>query len=409
MELGVKALVESSLLKSRDEIRLTARIVDPFHKNRIIASHEIKKSVSEVSKVPNELSLAVIKSVNEAITPAEEFRLTSGREVLPEAYDFYAKGHKFFSADRVAEAIESYEKAIQIDPSFAPAYASLGEMLINAGANNVLPAKDAYPKAEKAILKALELDENSANAHSALASLLELNGNYKGAETEFTKAFEIAPGNPSIMVNYYEYLVWTKGEFDEAIEGMKNVLARNPRNWIGIRKLPMYLLAAGRYLEGFDAAKKSASVDPILLYDSFAASALALMGRHEEAVSLAEKMRVSPEYQKDQLLDLYLRDHACVLALAGRLQKALEKLEELRSLLAARRVDPNFESACVYAALGDKDEAFLLLEQAHENQSGMMSAFRSNWWLHSLHDDPRFGELVKKMGLPEIQSASEER
>ncbi|MCJ7594841.1 MAG: hypothetical protein MUO52_08745, partial [Desulfobacterales bacterium] len=292
-------------------------------------------------------------------------------------------------------------KAVHIDPSFAPAYARLGGLYIGLAVNNFMPAEDAYVKSEKAVLKALELDEYDAIAHVGLADLKVLkNMDYDGAEKEYAWALELAPGDPLVRTGYYEYLVWDLGIYDEAIEGMRNILERDPKSMFGIRKLPQYLLAGGYYQEALIEAEKSAGVDPILLYSSWAASALALMGRHEEAVSLAEKMRVSPEYEKDALYHTYLQDFACILALAGRIREAHEILEEIRSVLAARNLDSNFESACVQAALGNKDEAFRLLENAHKRQSGSMYGFRSFWWLHSLHGDPRFDELIKKMGLP---------
>jgi len=401
-ELGVKALVETSLRKSEDEIRLTARIIDPFRNNRIISSHELKKNISETFRLPNEFALSVAKSTKVAISPDVEYRLTTGRSVVPEAYELYVQGMALNEADRLLDAIEKFEKAVQIDPSFAPAYAQIGELYITGAVTGLLAAKEAYVKAEKAVLKALELDENNALSHINRAFLnYYRDKNYEAAEKEYARALEMAPGDIQARVLYYEYLVWGKGEYDEAIEGMRNILARNPKSRAGIRKLPLYLLAGGYYQEALIEAEKSARIEPHLLYDSWSASAMALMGHHEEAVSMAEKMYASAEKEKDEFYNFYLNDFACILALAGRKQEANKILMELQSILTARNLDSHYESARVYAALGNEDEAFRLLENAYKNQSGMMYHFRSDWWLHSLHDDPRFDEMIRKLGLPQ--------
>jgi len=191
-ELHVKALVEGSVLRSGDRIRLTASLIDPY-RNRIIWSETLEKDYSEILILQSELSEAVVRGINVAITPNEKMRLATDRKVKPEAYDLVMQGLDFWlhpsSWDKMPgedvnwKAIDYFQRAIDIDPTLALAHAWKAHIYSVLGMNGLADERDVFPKAREAVLKALELDKNLAQAYATLAGLkLWMDWDVKSAE-----------------------------------------------------------------------------------------------------------------------------------------------------------------------------------------------------------------------------------
>lgn len=407
-ELNVKALVEASVLRSGDRIRLTASLIDPY-RNRIIWSETMERDYAEILILQSELSQAIVSGIRVAITPDEKMRLAADRKVNPEAYDLCLQGISIFLSPRISisdfkdmplRALECFERATSIDPTLALAHAWVCEMNMALAFNHLISEKEAYPKAKAAILKALELDENLAMAHASYAWVkLLLDWDFAGNEREINLALELEPGNQYFQFCYIDYLGINLGRFEEAIDRWKRLLEEPSVRKFYLAFYPNYYVMAGRYDEAIDVAKKAMNENPNPTHIRTQAEAYALKGDYSKALTLIEEVMKSPDSRSPNSL----KSHACILALSGQSKQALDKLDELEDLLNQDDIESYFEKACVYASLGDKENAFQFLYMAYENHSTIMVTLLTNPWLRKLHGDPRFEDLRKKVGFPEVQ------
>lgn len=369
-----------------------------------IWSETFERETSDIFFLQSDLSQAIVSGIKVVITPEEKALLASAQEVDPEAYDLYMKG---YSAYRVSydlnEGLDYFNEAVVKDPDFALPYAYIGMVYWDLGINASIPEKEAYPKAKEAILKALELDENLAIAHSNLAWMkCILDWDFHGAEQEFQRSLELEPGN--IDVQYlYNIFLRIMGRFDEGIERQKRLEESSPTGSIP-NLLASFYMWARRYDEGLEEAKKAYQKNPIPLNKYWLTIAYELKGMYEEALSLNKELLAIPGRYESSLMDM-----PRIYALLGKIDKAYATMEKLKSIYAEKGIDPSFDLAIFYTALGDKDKAFEFLYQAYENHSGTLINIKTFPYLIDLHGDPRFQELVKKVGFPEVLSSAEER
>ena len=195
--LNVDAIVEGSVLRAGDKVRITAQLIDA-RADRHLWAKSFERSSRDVLALQDELASAIAREIHVQLTPAEQSRLTSAPSVNPEAYDAYLKGRYFFnrpSDENLTKAITLFEEAVKLDPNYAPAFSGLSDAYLWAGYNEgVLTASEARPKAKAAAEKAIELDDNSAEAHASLATFkLFYEYDWAGAEAEFRRAFALNP------------------------------------------------------------------------------------------------------------------------------------------------------------------------------------------------------------------------
>ncbi len=394
-ELNVKALVQGSVLRSENKVRINAFLIDPAH-DRQIWSETFEREASDIFFLQSDLSQAIINGIKVILTPEEKALLAAAHKVDPEAYDLYMKGYNAYQVFSFDEAFDYINRAIIKDPDFALAYASLGWMYWGLGISAHIAEKEAYPKAKEAILKALELDENLAFAHSNLAWLKYiLDWDFQGAEQEFKRSLELEPGNKDVQMNYIIFLR-VMGRFDEGIDRCKHFQERWPEeSWL----LVSLYMWAGRYDKGLEEAKEVYKRDPAPFNKYWLAIAYHLKGMYEEALSLHEELLAIPDYYESSLLEM-----PKIYAHLGRIDEAYAAMEKVKSRFAEKNIDPSFDMAIFYTALGDKEKAFEFLNQAYENHMGMLMNIKTYPDFFDLHSDPRFEELVKKMGFPEVQT-----
>jgi serine/threonine protein kinase/tetratricopeptide (TPR) repeat protein len=398
-ELNVKALVEASVLRSGDRVRLTANLIDPY-RNRIIWSETLEKDYSEILILQSELSQAIVDGIKVAIKPEEKMRLMADQRVNPEAYDLVMQGinNLYFLAnsypslkDYYLKSLDCFQRAVEIDPTLALAHAWMANIYWHFCINHVMPCQDVYPKAKEAALKALELDDNLAEAHSRYSAIKSsFEWDFVGADKELERALELEPGNPYILAAYTEQLAYVSGKHEEALTITRRLM-KEPSSlteWASERYI-YYCLLAEQYDDAIEAANKADDHLPL-------ATAYALKGNSPEALSQLDRIKNLSERKKSWE---FLRDYACILALSGRREEALKNMEAMRDLMSREHIDSSFETACVYAALGNKDKTFQFLYEAYENHHTWMEVLITFWWLKSLHDDPRFEDLRSKMGL----------
>jgi len=273
---------------------------------------------------------------------------------------------------------------------------------LELGVNSLENEAAVYPKAWKAIETALELDGNLAMAVSVRGLLkLWMNWDFAGAEQDLKRAIALAPGDLMIPLFYESFLCFS-GRGDEAIASLKGrTKKRKPVGIEGryIERQAFHCLLAGRYDEAQKELAKTPAVGPILPW--LRGVATAMKGSVEEALAIVKDHAGG----KDDPQFFWRKDHAWMLALAGRRAEAIQALDKHIALQAARGIDTSFDEACVYAGLGDKDKSFELLNRSYENHSSHIVLLVADWCLHSLHGDPRFEELAKKIGFPVIPRA----
>jgi TolB-like protein/Tfp pilus assembly protein PilF/predicted Ser/Thr protein kinase len=413
-ELNVKAIVEASVLKSGDRIRLTARMIDPY-RNRIIWSETLEKDYSEILILQSELSQAIVSGIKVAVTPAEKTRLVTERNVVRQAYDVFLQGLDYWRTSSgqadlsqlewLRNSLGWFQKAIDIDPTLAEAHAWKAHVCIQLGAMGYADEREVYPKAREAALEAMKIDPNLALAHRSLGLVKWIvDWDSGGAEHETKKALEIEPGDFLTKIVYLQILAFV-GKGDEAITLLNRWIEEREKNKSkGAHNIQntLLFLFAGYFKEALEEQKNVINNNP----DSsqwgavnILASAYALNGLDSEALAQFDKVKDLPGPQKDIVFQV---NYAWTLGRSGRREEALERLENLRAVLVKNNVDPAYYAACVYAGLGDKDKAFEYLYQAYEKHSTLMLGLISDWWLHSLHGDPRFEDLREKMGFPKI-------
>jgi len=408
-ELGVRAVVQVSWLQVGSKHRLIYTLSDPY-RNKVIAADTLEREGEDILFLQSEFARAVVAAVKVAVTPTEQTLLAGGRKVNPEAYSLLMRGIEGYrSGDEQPLSIEqSYElasKAVEIDPDFALAHAWVAYFSAELIGGMEQNEKTVFPRAWAAVEKSIEIDNSLAEAHST-RGVLRIIGHwdFAQAEQDFHTAMDLAPGDKWIPLVYEAFYLSMIGRADEAILSLERRRAK--QNIIGlehtyiIQQIKHYLWAR-KYGEATEELKKLPSTHHAELY--FRGLAKALTGAPLEALALFEKLKGHPLYQTlwgDR--PWFKRDRAWILAFAGRRKEALELLEEHIAIQARRGIDTSFDEACVYAGLGDKDRAFELLNKSYENHSSHILWLVPDWPLHSLHGDPRFEELVRKIGFPVI-------
>jgi len=404
-ELRVRGLVEGTVLKIDHKIRLTARLIDPYLNKIIWAPPQpFEGEDSDQFYLQADLAQAIVNGIRVRVTPEEKARLAIAHKVMPEAAALYSHcmnivyfEQKTMSQNRI-NMIGCLEKVIDIDPGFARAHAELGQIYLDQGGSCEMPEKEVYPKAESAIRKALELDDNLGRAHAALAWIkVTKNWDFPGAEREFERAMNLDPGDWMIKWLYMRYLGdLVERRFDEALAIGRKGLDSPLRNWPWAIGIVNILIKAERYDEAIEMANKSRGGKADRVFDILLAQAYALKGLFPIALSYIEKTTAEPGWQDDiwSAIDL-----PWILALSGRRREALEKAEELRDRLVKKKIDAAYWMACVYAGLGDKDQTLKLLNEAYDHHSGWLFSLKVDYHFINLRNDPRFKDLLRKVGF----------
>ena len=386
-ELGVDGIVEGAVHRSGSRVRVSAQVVHGPRDEHVWA-RSFEGAAGDMLALQAEIARAVASGVRVKLTAPEQARFAQAADVDPEAYDLYLRGRHFFNrlvaaADEEALSLKcvSYlEQAVQKDPRFALAHATLAFCYIPLAHWGLLPPWEAVPRMEKHARKAKELDPELAEGHLALAGSLFFQFDWAGAETEFRKAIESNPGNAQVR-QLYSYFLNQLGRFDES-------LAQSAQ---GMRIDPFYPFLQGNH-----------------------AVALFELGRGEEALALARQMQELERPTDLGMMYLHL----------GREQEALAEFERegseegiariralrgdpsgLRALLGRlqeeaqqRYVSPVY-FARLHTALGEKDAAFAQLEEAYRTKAPLLMRLKTNWDFKPLRSDPRWGDLVHRLKL----------
>jgi TolB-like protein/Tfp pilus assembly protein PilF len=397
--LAVDAIVEGSLVREGQQIRIHAQLIRAATDEHIWAG-EYQRNYESLLEVQGEVARSIVEQIALNLTPAERARLASGRPVDPQAYENYLKGRYYFSQrtdDALHKSIASFQLAITSDPAYAPAYSGLAEAYAMLGFRGGLPSKDALSGAKKAALNAIELDSSLAEPHASLAFIAETyDWDWAGAEKEYKQALELNPSYAQAHNWYAGYLTYT-GRFNEGITEAMRARELDPLSLPVNNALAGRLLAGGRYDEALGQVRRTLELD-----DHFAPAHQTLgwiylhRGKQEEAIrEFQHALELSGAEDTDIQLDL---GFAC--AVAGQREKArsiLVKLEQMHQ----QGIAPVAPVAILYGALGETSEAFVWLEKAYEERDPQLTYLKAGRRFEPLRKDPRFGQFVRRVGLPD--------
>jgi len=343
-----------------------------------------------------EVARDIAAEIRAKLTPSEQSRLVSFRQPDPRAYEACLKGRYQWNqrgATGLKKALESFQQAIEIDPTYATAYAGLADTYNLLASSGAIPGKEGLEMARAAAKKALELDENLAEAHTALAGVLQSanDWNFNAAEAEFRRAIELNPNYATARFWHAQNLL-VLNRADEAVAEYRQAEGLDPLSPAVSAYVGFSLEKARRYDEAIAAAQKTITLFPDSPFGHFTlAMAYRQKGRYQEAIAAFKKATELSPHRPDFIATL---GHAY--AVSGNKNEASKIAHELEASHA-----PAFALALVYVGLGDRDRSFALLEQAYEERFPILPEALQDPLFDPVRPDPRFQALLRRIGLPQ--------
>ena len=394
--LNVDAIVEGSVMRQGNRIRVTAQLIRGATDEHFW-SESYDRELRDVFAVQNELAQSIAQKVHVTATGEEHQRLMAARSVVPEVYESYLKGR--FAYDKrngragLEESIGYFDRAIQMDPTFAPAYVGLAQAFSDLGTVFVGdPPEETRPKVINAARKALELEPDLAEAHVLLANVQQEQFHWADAEAEYRRALESNPNDADAHAGLALWLL-SEGRTDEAVAWARRGRELDPLAVSG-GTLGWILFQSRRYVESIHELRSALAVQPddasALLYLGFA---LVANNQPADAIPVLEKA-ISLTRGSPAATGVLIRAYSH----AGRQTDALRLLAELHQRRRAGYV-PAAAFLNAYLGLGDNELAFVWLEQAFKEQSNILQFVKVHPFFDPLRSDSRFADLVRRVGL----------
>ena len=351
--------------------------------------------MSDLSLLQEEIARQVSDKLQLRLSGEDKGRLKKLHTDDAEAYQSYLKG-RFYSNKRTEEGLKKalpfYDQAIERDPTYALAYAGLADCYALLYEYSATPSKDLYPKAKAAAMRALELDESLAEAHTSLAAAYEYEWNWNEAAQQYERAIELNPNYETAHHWYSAYLISRK-QFDAAIRQAQRALDLDPLSLIINTALGRALNSARRYDEAIEQLRKTLDMDPNFAEAHFHLGlAYEGKGSYDDAI---RELTKAAELFGDRSMTAWV---GRVYALSGRRAQALKVLEDMLELSKQQPVSA-YSIASLYATLGEKDRAFEWLEKVYQERNYYVVFLNVDPALDSLRGDPRFADLLTRIGL----------
>jgi TolB-like protein/DNA-binding winged helix-turn-helix (wHTH) protein/Flp pilus assembly protein TadD len=396
-ELNVDAVVEGTVLRSGDRVRITAQLIEAST-DKHLWSQSYEGDLRDTLTLQKKVASAIADQIRINLTPQEQAALKNVKVVNPEAYESYLKGRYFWNkrtADGLKVALAYFKQAIEEDPKYAQAYSGLADTyaLLGDWQYSVMTPKEAFPQAKAAAIKALELDSTLGEAHNSLAFVLDgFDWDFDSAAKEFQRAIELNPGYATAH-HWYAWHLSLLSRYDEAIAEMRKAENLDPLSLIINADLAELLVLAHSGDESIRQSRKTIEMDPnFALAHNQLAQAYLQKHMYDEAVA-----ELKTAVQLSGGSPAFIANLARAYVASGKRSEAVKLLGDLK-----KSANPGYsnasEIAVIYAALGDTDQAMNWLEKGYEERFNPGVLLRPGF--DPLRSDLRFQNLVRRIGLP---------
>jgi TolB-like protein len=406
-DLGVGYVLEGKVRRGGNRVRITAQLIQLKDQTQLWAE-TYERDLSDVLSVQADIAQAIAREINLVLNLSQSTRLSdlqkANGKVQPAAYDAYLKArynlHQM-TPTAISKSIEDFERAIQLDEKYAPAYAGLASAyaLLAIAPFDLLPPREAMPKAEKAARKALELDSSFAEAHTALA-LVNHHYHWKWEEAAagYELAIELNPDHADTHL-WYSWLLLALGRrdaaFDEIEQTMSIVQETDPHRLVAVHTTCAAAYYFGReYQRAVDECEKAEQLDPEYFMLHFIAGR-AYMRLNEHAKAIAHLKQARTETGEMPLMDAAL---GLAYAVSGKKAETMKLAEAFKAAAKKRYIPPTY-FGMLFAGLGDKDKAMMWLEKAYDDRADGLTWLNVEPMLDEVRSDPRFQNLIRRIGL----------
>jgi serine/threonine protein kinase/tetratricopeptide (TPR) repeat protein len=399
-ELNLDAFVEGSVVRSGNRVRISVQLVD-IAKDQNLWAQEYDHDLQDVLQLQSEVAWDIVKQIQARLTPQEKERLTRFGHCLPNAHDLYLQGMYYWykaTAEAYEKSRDYFDEALRADSSCAEAYTGLGAYYAVEGDEGLLRPAEAWPKARSAYAKAAELDPDIGVAYMGLGAIDFLyDWNWPEAEKKFKRALDLNPGEVNNHREYSGYLR-TVGRLDDAIEESKKAREESPLSVSLISHLGWTYFYAHRWDDAIAQFSQAVERDAqSLSAHEGLAKCYQQKGMQEKAVGeLETELRMVDETDLAEALRTAYQSSGYGAALRI---LYLTRLEQYRKAAREIYISP-LVFADLYSLLDEKDEAFTWLEKAYRERSSKLTDLKLDPDFDNLRSDPRFTELVNRIGLP---------
>ncbi|MGD9561601.1 MAG: tetratricopeptide repeat protein [Pyrinomonadaceae bacterium] len=396
-ELSVQAVLNGRVAQRGEQLTLSLELVD-VENNRVIWTEQYKRSQADIVSLQSEIAKDISAKLVPQISEREETKIAKQATADPAAYQAYLRGRYYWNkrtGEDIGKAIDQFQIAIDRDPNYAMAFVGLADAYsIYTDYSSKAPA-DSMSRAEGFARQALAIDEQLAEPHATVGNVYYNDLKWSDAETEYKRAIELNP-NYATAYHWYSVLLFAMGRNDEGakmilraqeLDPLSNIINQNVAQWYRMEK---------DYNKAIEICQKVIDFDPDFPGGHFAiAWSYLSTGRNNDAIAEFQKAADLNGRQSDSLGDLGL-----AFAASGRKEEAEGLVKELEERYKNKRAN-GVDIATIYVGLGDKDRAFEWLEKDVAARNPRLAEFRWSERSIPLRDDPRFRELLKRIGLPE--------
>jgi len=399
-QLGVSAVLSGRIVQRGDNLTISAELVDVRH-NKLLWGEQYERKMSEVLQTQRDIAREIVEKLKLRVS-GDEKALAKNYTESNEAYQLYMKGRFYWNMrtpQGLHKSVEFFEQAIQRDSTFALAYAGLADAYALLGgpeAGGDMPPAITLPKAKAAALKAIQIDESLAEPHVSFAHVSYFyDRDWATAEREFKRAIELNPRYPVAHHWYAIFLSIVPRRIPEALEEIRRAHELDPTNLIINAWYGRILALAGQLDQSIEQLRKTIELDPSFIIARYRlGQAYAEKQMYNEAIDEFNKVLQLPNGRQLGLMGL-----AYVYPLAGKRREADQTLDELLQLSKSQHVSPG-QIAVIYVARGEKDKAFQYLEEANRVSDLNIMRLKVERRFDPLRSDPRFDDLVRRIGIP---------
>ncbi len=394
-ELNVETVLEGSVRKAGNRLRITAQLInvaDGYH----LWAEKYDRDMEDIFAIQDEISLAIVDALKIKLLKKEKATIEKRLTIDTEAYELYLWGRYNYQKYDTFKAKEYFLKAVDKDPNFASAYSGIADCYIGAGYFGHMSPKEAYPKAEEHINNALDIDNNLTEAHISKAAIKwSYYWDFPTAERDLKRILELNPGSADAHMNY-AWCIEKTGRFKEALEVFEQARKLDPFNLMIYASKTVLYLVLGDNENAKDQMNKIKAIDPnVIVINNLSGLVYVLTKKYNDAIEALLKDKEDSAY--------YYMSKAFLgytYGISGERNKADQILKEMLQVRENKYVSAT-DIAIIYIGLGEIDNAFVWLENASKAREPQLLARNMFLFFDPIHSDPRFKDLLIKMGLPE--------